>query len=129
MWDFRVVTQIIIHRRTKDADDPSSVVISYAHGSSITTLRGHLERVHLERYLKGVGKEWPNKLPSFRSLARSQATSRASASQVGRPDEFNEEKFHQRLLNFIVVDDQVRFRLLSFNIHYAYVSLFRITSL
>ena len=58
---------------------------------------------------------WKNKLPSLVSQARSQGASTASASQVGRPDEFTEEKFHRYLLEFIVVDDQVCLHLLLFS--------------
>jgi len=65
----------------------------------------------------------------WKALSQSQAATEASTSQVGRQDEFNKKAFHQHLLNFIIVDDQVHLYLLSLFIHRAYNSFFRIPSL
>lgn len=54
---------------------------------------------------------WKNQLPGQASLA----TTAAAVAQDVRIDTFNEDTFHQYLINFIVADDQVRvvcFRLL-----------------
>jgi len=65
----------------------------------------------------------------WKALSQSQAATKASTLQVGRQDEFNEKAFHQHLLNFIIVDDQVHLYLLSFFIHHAHNSFFQIPSL
>ena len=54
---------------------------------------------------------WKNQLPGQASLA----TTAATLAQDVRIDTFDEDTFHQYLVNFIVADDQVRvvcFRLL-----------------
>jgi len=65
----------------------------------------------------------------WKALLQSQAATRASTLQVRQQDEFNEKAFHQHLLNFIIVDDQVHLYLLSFFIHYTHDSFFWIPSL
>ena len=49
---------------------------------------------------------WKIQLPGLVSQAQSQAASESTAG--GQPDRFDEQTFRQLLLNFIVVDDQVR---------------------
>ena len=104
---------------------PSSQKFRYSKNTSTTSLRPHIERNHLETYLS-IYKEkgWKVLLPGLMSQARSQAASEASASRVSRPDlqvEFSQEKFHQYLLNFIIVDDQVR-ALVFLHVRYTHVS-------
>ena len=86
---------------------------TYAKTTSTSSLRRHLDNYHQDLYLR-LAKErnWKNMLPSFASQARSQGANEASA---GRRDEFTEEKFHRYLLEFIVVDDQVRLHLSLFS--------------
>jgi len=47
-------------------------------------------------------------LPGLQSQARSQVASETAALQAGQLDKFDENTFHQYLVKFIVVDDQVR---------------------
>lgn len=49
-------------------------------------------------------KGWKITLPG---LTRSRASAQASTSQEERPDRFNEIAFHERLVKFIVSNDQV----------------------
>ncbi len=86
-----------------------NIFFKYKKSTSTTSLRPHIERYHLDLYLQ-VAKEkgWKISLPGLKSQAQSQAASDASASQVGQSAQFSEEIFHQYLLNFIIVDDQVR---------------------
>jgi hypothetical protein len=85
---------------------PSKTNYEYSKTTSNTSLRRHIENFHLDQY-KILAKEngWKIQLAGLVSQARSQAASEATA--VGRPDKFDEQTFHQFLLKFIVVDDQV----------------------
>ncbi len=84
------------------------IKFSYSKTTSTTSLRPHIERNHLELFLCIAKKNnWKHSLPGLMSQARSQAASEASSSQVRRV-KFNEQNFHQHLINFIVADDQVR---------------------
>ena len=71
-----------------------------------TSLRPHLEKRHLGLYMS-LAKErgWEVKLPSILKQARSQAS--VAASEGERPDAFSEIAFHERLVKFIVINDQV----------------------
>jgi hypothetical protein len=106
-----LTTDNIILREVKEADPSkwsSSIRYEYSNRTSTTSLRPHIEKFHLELYLT-LAKEngWKILLPGLVSKARSQATNEAATSQGERPDTFDELKFYQYLLNFIVVDDQV----------------------
>jgi len=82
----------------------------YSKSTSTTGLRGHIRKHHLELYmLLAPQKGWKPLL----SQAPSQVTTEAKALQVPRQGEFDVQRFHRCLLNFIVADDQVR-HLLSF---------------
>lgn len=103
---------MIIHREVHDADPakwPNKKQFKYSAGTSNTSLRPHIEREHLDLYLK-VAKErsWKLSLPGLLSQARTQAASQGTASQGTQSAEFSQDAFHQHLLNFIVADDQVR---------------------
>jgi len=81
----------------------------------IITLHPHIEMHHHKLYLSLVkANSWKVLLPGLVSQAQSQATSVASASQVGPLVEIDKQKFHQHLLYFIIADDQVRLHFLSF---------------
>ena len=78
------------------------------------------------KYLQLVKKHgWKLFLPEDPpSQGQSQAASEPSTLQVQLDNlEFNEEVFHQHLLNFIIADDQVCSHFLSLYIYYAYVFL------
>lgn len=78
------------------------------------------------KYLQLVKKRgWKLFLPEDPPLqGQSQAVSEPSTLQVQLDNlEFNKEVFHQHLLNFIIVDDQVCSHFLSLYIYYAYVFL------
>lgn len=102
----------VIHRKESDADPvkfaKKKIQLEFSHTTSNTSLRPHIERNHLDIYLR-VAKErgWTHELPGLKAQARSQAASDASALQVAPLVQFSEERFHQHLLNFIVADDQV----------------------
>ena len=86
---------------------------------STTILRAHLNRDHLELYLRTVQENgW-----DFSLHAQSQARSEAAALGVRRPDEFTERSFQQHILDFIIANDQVCSCLSSFYVHYAHVEL------
>jgi hypothetical protein len=59
-------------------------------------------------------KGWKITLPGILSQARSRAAA-VAASEGDRPDRFTTEAFHEKLVKFIIVDDQV-FILSSLNI-------------
>jgi hypothetical protein len=111
---FGFLTLTIIHRKERDADlakwikHKEHVKVNFSHTTSNTSLRPHLEKYHVDLYMR-LAKErgWEIFLPGYRSQARSQAASDASASQVPPVVQFSEERFQQYLLNFIVADDQV----------------------
>jgi hypothetical protein len=84
--------------------------------TSNTTLRPHIEKQHLDLYMSLVKeKGWAIMLPTLVSQARSQTSRAAAGSEDGRPDTFSVTALHERLIKFIVVNDQVRSRHL-FNI-------------
>jgi hypothetical protein len=122
----------MIHRKDYDVDpvawaEKNSYQFSFSKKTSTTSLRPHIEKHHLELFLRlAAERGWKVQLPGLVSQARSQAASEASASQGQRSVEFSEQKFQQYLLNFIIADDQVR-DLCFFHIHYAHVSLFRVS--
>ena len=86
----------------------SKIKWEYSKKMSTISLRPHIERHHLELFLRlAKEKSWKIQLPGLVSQARSQAASKASALR-GQPSvEFNEQKFQQYLLDFIIADDQV----------------------
>jgi len=91
---------------------PAGLKYIYSAKTSNTSLRPHLERVHLQLYMQQKELQgWKNQLPGQASLA----TTAATLAQDIRIDMFDEDTFHRYLINFIVADDQVRvvcFRLL-----------------
>lgn len=96
-----------MYRKTRDADPShwnSKISYEYAASSSTSTLRGHLEREHLDDYM-ALSKEkgWKHQL---RSQARLNSEASVTSSTVP-VDSFDEETFHQYLIRFIVTDDQV----------------------
>jgi hypothetical protein len=83
---------------------PAGLRYIYSTKTSNTSLRPHLEKVHLQLYMQQKELQgWKNQLPRQASLA----TTAASLAQDVRIDTFDEETFHRYLINFIVVDDQV----------------------
>ena len=122
----------IIHRKEHDADPvkflKKDIFWRYLKTTSTSSLRPHIERHHLDLYLR-IAKEkgWEIALPGLKSQARSQGAS--DALQVRQVVQFSEERFHQYLLKFIVADDQViLYFLLFFYTCYAHISSFRIKS-
>lgn len=118
----------ILLRKAKEADPANWVEgtkYDYSKTTSNTSIRPHLMKYHRELHDRLAPENGWRPLPS---QATSQVTSEAEALQVGQQDEFNADKFHRYLLNFIVVDDQVR-HLCLFYIYCAHVSLFRMASL
>jgi hypothetical protein len=104
----------IRHRKAKDADPvefSSNIRFVYSQKTSTTSLRPHIEKYHRDLYLS-LAKErgWKIQLPGIQSQARSQAASEIAALQAGQPDRLDQSTFHRYLVNFIVVDDQVRCR-------------------
>src|SRR5258708_4652146 len=78
--------------------------------TSTTSLHPHLEKHHLELYMTLVKeKGWVNKLLGCRAKThtRSQMSNQTATSQGERPTIYDEANFHQLLLKFIVVDNQV----------------------
>jgi|ERR1700761_2909474 hypothetical protein len=74
--------------------------MTYAPGNSSTTLRKHIERDH---YSEWAAHGWDKIYASGKSRG-----SDAPSMEGGTVrDEFNEESFRTRLVNFIVADDQV----------------------
>jgi replication initiation and membrane attachment protein DnaB len=66
-----------------------------------TNLKRHIKTRHIEIWNENAGKYgWKN--------LDSQASTKSVASLDTPREEFDVEKFHQRLVNFIVADDQVR---------------------
>lgn len=99
--------QTIIHREANKAD-PSHSVHTYSPRTSNSSLRPHIWRRHIDLFMRLAPRHnWNISLLGLASQSQSQASSQASTSQVGRPAEFNQEVFYQRLVDFIVVDDQV----------------------
>src|SRR5229473_5717923 len=78
--------------------------------TSTTSLRPHLKKHHLELYMTLVKeKGWVNKLPGCRAKMHtcSQTSNQTATSQGEQPTIYNEANFHQLLLKFIIVNDQV----------------------
>ena len=116
------------YRSVHDADPgrwPQNQRFKYSKNTSTTSLRPHIEKHHLQEYLRLYKeKGWKVLLPGLMSQARSQAASEASASR-SRPDgraEFSLQKFHQLLLKFIIADDQVR-AFFIFHIQYSHITV------
>ena len=98
-----------MYRKTREADPdswPAKIIYEYSARGSTSTLRGHLEREHLDDYKK-TAKEKGWKL---RSQARLVSDASATSPMVP-PDLFDEKTFQQYLVRFIIADDQVRFPL------------------
>lgn len=93
-----------------DADPtiwPSGRRYIYSKGTSTTSLRPHIEKYHLEEYKRLANERgWKIMLPGLVSQARSEAAASVPAADERR-DDFDEQTFHEYLLNFIVADDQV----------------------
>jgi hypothetical protein len=98
----QVLTQML-HRKAGLEGD---AVKTYMASTSTTSLHPHLEKHHLEEYMAMVKEQrWTNQLPGYKT--KSQLSSNMATSQGERHIEYNEADFHQLLLKFIVVDDQV----------------------
>ena len=114
-----------VHRKIRDADPanwPAKTIYKYKEGNSTTTLRGHIEREHLDEFLKLIKeKGWKVRLRSQGKLI-----SQASVSSTSvQPDRFDQETFHNHLVKFIVTNDQVGNRGLSSDLgDYADIFLF-----
>ncbi len=101
----------IFHRKAKDADPvnwPPNIRFVYSQKMSTTSLCPHIEKYHRDLFLS-LAKErgWKMQLPGLQSQAQSQAASETAASQAGQLDKFDENTFHQYLVKFIVMDNQV----------------------
>jgi hypothetical protein len=88
-----------------------SIKYEYSLKTSNTSLRPHIERHHRELYMT-LAKEnrWQIMLPGLLLDAHSQAAGAAAVaamSEDDRPDTFNEHTFCERLVKFIVINDQV----------------------
>lgn len=103
-------------RATHDAD-PSAwntkIKYEYSGNSSTTTLRPHIEKYHLQVYLK-MQKEhgWKILLPGLVSQAKSQAASATNSIQNLQEEaheKFDEPTFLRYLIRFVVANDQVCF--------------------
>ena len=108
-------SMITLCRKSKDADPTNwaSMKYEYSRKTSTTSLQPHIERHHLDKFNKLATKHgWKILLPGLVSQARSQAM---EASEDGdRRDNFNEQTFHELLLNFVIADDQVLYLYLVF---------------
>ena len=92
--------------------DPSKwdarINYKFSRKSSTTTLRPHIEKYHLAIYMvEQKARGWKILLPGLVSQARSEAASASHSQLEEARDTFNEATFQCRLVNFIVVDDQV----------------------
>lgn len=101
----------IVIRPIHDADPskwPNSKTYIYSKNTSSSSLCPHIEKYHLDLF-KTLAQErgWKIYLPGLVSQANSQANAEAGGVASNQPDNFNEQSFHQHLLNFIVADDQV----------------------
>lgn len=98
-----------VYREAKEKQGdafPAGLKYIYSAKTSNTSLRPHLERVHLQLYMQQKELQgWKNQLPGQASLA---TTTAATLAQDVCIDTFDEETFHRYLVNFIVADDQVR---------------------
>ncbi|KAF8264011.1 hypothetical protein EI94DRAFT_1703543 [Lactarius quietus] len=73
----------------------------YLKGNSITTLRSHLKRIHsIVHETTKKEKGWAFKLQG------SGTTNAISVPQSEECNKFTGAKFHERLVNFIISDDQ-----------------------
>ena len=130
-----LATDNIILREAREADPSkwlSSIHYEYSKKTLTTSLRPHIEKHHLKHYLTLAKKNgWKILLLELVSQARSQATNEAATSQHERSIKFDENTFHQHLLNFIVTDDQVCSHDLisSFYVYNAHACVFRPKSL
>ena len=106
---------ITLCRKSKDADPTNwaSRKYEYSGKTSTTSLRPHIERHHLDKFNELATKhKWKILLLGLVSQARLQAT---EASEEGdHRDNFNEQTFHESLLNFVIADDQVLYLYLVF---------------
>jgi hypothetical protein len=105
------------NRKIREADPANwiSKKYEYAEKTSNPNLRVHIENFHKEQFVR-LAKErnWKVQLKGLRSQAQSQAAS--EASMPGQHEKFDEPTFQRYLSNFIIVDDQVRSRLMSVTI-------------
>src|SRR5216684_3145200 len=96
----------MLHREspTQNANNEFSL------NTSTTSLRPHLKKHHLELYMTLVKeKGWVNKLPGCQAKmhTRSQTSNQTATSQGEQPTIYDKANFHQLLLKFIIVDNQV----------------------
>ncbi len=101
----------ILHRKVKDtglANWPSNICFVYSQKMSTTSLHPHIEKYHCNLYLSLAKKRgWKIQLPGLQLQAWSQVASETTALQAGQLDKFDENTFHQYLVKFIVVNNQV----------------------
>ena len=91
-------------KETQGENFPAGLKFIYGAKTSNISLCPHLERVHLQLYMELKEKNgWKTQLPG----QASQATSALDLAQDTRIDTYSEQTFHQHIVNFIVVDDQV----------------------
>jgi hypothetical protein len=94
-----------ICRKKKDANPALNVLYQYAKSSSNTTLCGHLDKFHRVKWLHLANERgWTSKLWS---QDQSMGTDDGTTSQDRSLDKFSKATFHQYLLNFIVMNNQV----------------------
>jgi hypothetical protein len=90
--------------------NPDHRVFQYKLKTATSNLRPHLWNDHTELYARvAEEKGWNFQSKSRLSQARSAETSAAATKQR---DDFNQDTFHQHLVNLIAVDDQVCFHFL-----------------
>jgi hypothetical protein len=100
----------IAYRKAKEADPANwhlNIKYEYSLKTSTLSLCPHIKKYHLLLFQQlAKDRGWKILLPGLVSQARSQA-SMVSSAQGERHDTFDEDTFHQKLLSFIVMDDQV----------------------
>lgn len=94
-------------RTRRDTDSSFDHNYQYSLNSSTTTLRHHIRNHHLESYLTlAREKGWNLSQVLLKGSQASESLALASAQGEER-EEFDQVKFHERLVKFITADDQV----------------------
>ena len=106
-----LATQIfhLHYSRAKAEKDPKSVSIKYSYAASTATgnLRKHLQKNHEAEYTETmIEKGW--KPPSLRASQLASSTGSTGATGKLPAPQYSVEAFIEKLVKFVVVDDQVK---------------------
>jgi hypothetical protein len=105
--------------RAKCSDNPAKyreLRYKFSENTGNSNLRVHIENHHADEYEKLCSEHgWKNQLPKHKVREELKLTGQTTLDGIARADVTNRERFTRQaflrhIVNFIVADDQVRFK-------------------